>query len=82
MAVHKLKMDGPPGQLSAYRCWCSCGQWESKMPDVGPWGRTTAKARIAQLRMAHGKHERFALQREREADQAGTRASMSGSTSS
>lgn len=83
MTAHKLKMDGPPGQLSAWRCWCSCGQWEAPMPAAGPYGRTTAKARIAQATMAHGKHEKYALRRERAAsDQAGTRAIMSESTSS
>jgi hypothetical protein len=30
------------------------------MPDIGPYGRTTAKARIAQVKMAYDKHARFA----------------------
>ena len=58
---HKLLMDGPPGYLAQWTCKCSCGTWESKVPDVGPYGRTTAKARIAQVQMAHGKHVRGAV---------------------
>jgi len=58
--THKILMSGPPGNLSAWVAKCSCGQWEAKMPAAGPYGRTTAKARIAQVTMAHGKHARFA----------------------
>ena len=59
-AQHKLLMEGPPGYLSRWTCRCSCGQWEGKVPDVGPFGRTSAKARIAQVEMAHGKHAKHA----------------------
>jgi hypothetical protein len=31
------------------------------VPDVGPFARTTAKARVAQVEMAHGKHVRAAM---------------------
>lgn len=57
---HKLELTGPPGSLSAWVCKCSCGNWQAPMPAVGPYGRTTAKARIAQVKMAHGKHAKFA----------------------
>ncbi len=57
---HKLLMEGPPGYLSRWTCRCSCGKWEGKVPDAGPFGRTTAKARIAQVEMAHGKHAKYA----------------------
>lgn len=57
---HKLLMDGPPGDLSRWSCKCSCGAWEGKVPDIGPYGRATAKARIAQVKMAHGKHVKAA----------------------
>lgn len=54
--AHRIVIDGPPGNLRAQTWRCSCGKWESKVPDVGPWGRATNKARIAQVKMAHGKH--------------------------
>lgn len=60
MTAHKLLMSGPPGSLSAWQCRCACGKWETKVPDVGPWGNSTAKARIAQVQMAYGKHEKAA----------------------
>ena len=59
-AAHKLLLNGPPGNLAAWVAKCSCGKWEAKMPAVGPYGKTTAKARIAQVTMAHGKHAKFA----------------------
>ena len=54
--AHRLKLDGPPGSLSQWVARCACGQWQAPMPAVGPYGHTTAKARIAQVTMAHGKH--------------------------
>ena len=59
-AQHKLLMNGPPGNLSAWVCKCSCGKWSAPMPAVGPYGRATARARIAQATMAHGKHAKHA----------------------
>ena len=57
---HKLIMDGGLGALSTIKWRCECGKWESATPNVGPYGRTTAKARIAQVEMAHGKHAKYA----------------------
>lgn len=53
---HKLIMDGMPGNLSATKWRCECGKWASDTPAVGAYGHKTAKARIAQVQMAHGKH--------------------------
>ncbi|MFZ3082411.1 MAG: hypothetical protein WA157_06935 [Rhodoferax ferrireducens] len=57
---HKLMMTGPTGQLNSVIWRCECGQWESKTPAKGPYGRTSAKARIAQVKMAHGMHVKWA----------------------
>jgi hypothetical protein len=54
---HRLELVGMPGSKS----WkCSCGGWARDVPAIGPYGRTSYKARIAQLNMAHGKHARAA----------------------
>lgn len=58
---HKLAVNGPPGNLSGWTWSCECGQWRAQTPERGPYGRTTAKARIAQAHMAHGKHARAAI---------------------
>lgn len=54
---HKLLQDGAPG---SHRWRCACGQWSAETPAKGPYGRTTMRARIAQLNMAYAKHLRFA----------------------
>lgn len=62
---HKLDCAGPLGT----KLWkCSCGKWESEVPAKGPYGRTTMKARMAQLIMAHGKHKRAQQKKEMEAN--------------
>lgn len=58
---HKLLSAGPPGSLSAWTWTCECTGWGPvTTPVVGPWGRSTAKARIAQVTMAHAKHVKAA----------------------
>jgi hypothetical protein len=65
MADHRLLFQGTPGNLDRAEWSCACGAWQqSGTPKVGPWGRTTNKARIAQVEMAHGKHVRAALRGE------------------
>lgn len=54
---HKLLQDGAPG---SHRWRCACGQWSAETPAKGPYGRTTMRARMAQLNMAYAKHVRFA----------------------
>ncbi len=56
MTACKFVMEGSPGSLSSTVWRCACGGWQSKTPAVGPYGRTSAKARIAQVKMAWGKH--------------------------
>jgi len=60
---HKLNMDGTPGNLAGTKWRCECGAWESSTPAFGPFGRTSAGSRIAQVKMAHGKHVKGALKR-------------------
>ena len=61
---HKLIPAGAPGNLSAWTWRCECGGWGPvPTPATGPWGRATAKARIAQVEMAHGKHVKGALRK-------------------
>lgn len=57
---HRLNNSGTAGNLARWHWWCECGKWEAKTPAVGPFGNTSAKARIAQVEMAHGKHVRAA----------------------
>lgn len=66
MTGHKLLSEGPPGNLSVWKWWCECGHWSSETPQFGPYGRTTAKARIAQVKMAHGKHVKGAMSASKE----------------
>ena len=35
---------------------CSCGQWFFETPIIGPYGKTSNKARIAAVRNAHHFH--------------------------
>lgn len=42
---------------------CLCGKWAMKLPAVGPFGRTSLSARVAQVKAAHGKHARMTVQR-------------------
>jgi hypothetical protein len=58
---HRLNFHGPAGNFAASRWWCECGKWESGAPARGPYGNTSARARIAQVEMAHGKHSRAAI---------------------
>lgn len=57
---HKIVIEGSQLSLDSQLWKCECGQWESKVPAVGSYGATSAKARIAQIEMAHGKHARAA----------------------
>lgn len=66
MKGHRLL---PAGAFLSGHWKCECGAWTGETPKVGPWGRTTMKARIAQVTMAHGKHVRAA--RRQEANGAG-----------
>ncbi len=50
---HKLLLDGP---LGSHRWRCECGKWQKATPALGPFGRTSMRARMAQLTMAHDKH--------------------------
>lgn len=50
----------PAGPVSSGRWGCECGAWTGVTPARGPFGRTTMRARIVQLNMAHGKHARAA----------------------
>lgn len=64
MSDHRLLFAGHPGDLTRSRWSCACGEWAmSGTPAVGPWGRTSPKARIAQVEMAHGKHVKGANRR-------------------
>jgi hypothetical protein len=63
---HKLIHEGPAWPLSSSSWRCECGEWGPvPTPAVGPYGNTTAKARIAQVEMAHGKHVRYAIHKQR-----------------
>ncbi len=53
----------PAGPVASGRWRCECGAWTAVTPARGPFGRTTMRARIAQLNMAHGKHARAAQSR-------------------
>ncbi len=60
---HRVRIEGSQLNLDTQVWKCECGQWESKVPAVGPYGATTAKARLAQVEMAHGKHARAAAKK-------------------
>ena len=45
------------GSNEVSRWGCSECYWFIHTPKVGPFGRTSKKARIAQVRMAFGKHD-------------------------
>lgn len=47
--------DGP---LGSGKWRCECGKWQGTVPKVGAWGRTSMRARMAQVLMAHGMHVR------------------------
>lgn len=55
-SIVKPIIDGPFNDLSKQTYRCPCGEWSFAMPAVGPFGNTSAKARIAQAEMAFQKH--------------------------
>ena len=54
---HKFIFEFPlGGSLKEAKCSCECGNWSMCIPDVGAYGHTTSRARMAQVLMGHGKH--------------------------
>lgn len=53
---HKLIIDGEHGPMSSWVWRCECGLWVGLTPVFGAYGSSTAKAKIAKVEMAHGKH--------------------------
>lgn len=55
--AHELRPKS--GGVMAPTWYCSCGKWEMDVPARGPFGTTSLRGRMAQVRSAHGLHVKW-----------------------